>query len=163
MSLSHGLFKIKIWRNSLPWNIPSCRICCAFGVGNPQIPWVCKWDKWRRSCATKWRKFKIDGCSLPKWPLITKRTRLYVTQQFCRSPNECSVKPQSAPVKTDTNSIFRFVEKEYVVLGAYGSKNSITQACPTWILVWKRAIITRSWFKTALDYKPRILLKNFLV
>ena len=127
MSISHGLFQIKIWRNSLAWNIPSCKICCAFGVGNPKIPWVCKWNNWCRSFATKWRKFKIDGCSLPKWPLITKKTRLYVTQQFCRNPNGCSVKPQSVPVKSDTNRICRFVEKENVVLGAYGSKNSITQ------------------------------------
>ena len=33
-----------------------------------------------------------------------------------------------SPVKTDTNSIFRFVEKENVGLGAYGSKDSISKA-----------------------------------
>ena len=50
----------------------------------------------------------IIGSSRPKWLLITKRTRLSVTQNFCRSPSGCFVKPKSSEDRYN-QSIFRFV------------------------------------------------------
>ena len=45
----------------------------------------------------------------------------------------------------------------YSMVNDFIFKNSIKNYYRT------HAIITRSWFETALDYKPRIFLKNFLV
>jgi hypothetical protein len=61
-------------------------------------------------------------CPSPKvWDFDEKRLHL---ASVVRALMDALSSP--SPVKTDTNSILRFVEKENVVLCAYGSKNSIT-------------------------------------
>ena len=42
-------------------------------------------------------------------------------------------------------------------------KDSISNVYKVWNIYRTRAIITRSWFETSLDYKPRILGPHFLV